>query len=132
ADKDGTIGYSFMVSNGNGAKAESDRYKKFAADINVKLLDKALAIDLYGDLMDLSTIQRRTTVAAFAGYQSDDITAGVQYAMQTVSTETVGSAPATDDVTPNALSFFARATIMPKQLMAFARFDIWDANSKAT
>lgn len=132
ADKDGMIGYSFMISNGNGAKVESDKYKKFAADVNVKLLDRALAIDIYGDLMDLNQFQRQTTVSAFAGYTSEAITAGVQYAMQTLSTETVGSAPPTDDVTPNALSVFARATILPKQLMAFARYDIWNPNSKNT
>jgi hypothetical protein len=129
ADKDGMIGYSVMISNGNGAKAESDKYKKFAGEVNVKLLDKALAIDIYGDLMDLSTIQRRTNVSAFAGYQSDAITAGLQYAMQTISTNTT---PATEDQTPSALSFFARAAIMPKQLMVFARYDMWNPNSKNT
>jgi hypothetical protein len=45
----GTLGYMFMVGNGNSAKPETDAYKWFYGDVYAKLLNKRLLIDVYAD-----------------------------------------------------------------------------------
>jgi hypothetical protein len=131
-DQASTIGYSVMISNGNGAKTETDKYKKFAGELNAKLLDKTIVLEAYADYMDLAPIgdtNRNTmTVKGMASYVTDPITVGVEYAMQTMA----GQSATHTDVTPNGFWVFARGYILPKQLNWYARYDMYDPNSDAS
>lgn len=147
-DQPGLYNYSFMISNGNGAKEESDKYKKFALELNGWFMDKSIVVELYGDYMDkaagktvitstsaaVDTVkgldQSNMTLKFVAGYTSDPITAGVEYAMQTQKNQS--TVVAGTDATPSGLSIFARGTILKKQLMWFARYDMFDPDTKAS
>ncbi len=123
-------GYSVMISNGNGAKQESDKFKKLAIDLNGMFMDKHIALDVYYDMMGTTDTSTNTTLKATLGYISDPVSVGVEYLMQTIahrSTTTVGG-----DATPSGLSVYARGTIIPKQLSAFVRYDMYDPDSKST
>ena len=147
-DDGGAYNYSVMISNGNGAKTENDKYKKFALDLNGKFMENHVLVDVYADYMDKTTaasvttkatatpltatnvVQNNTTIKLTAGYVSDPITVGVEYLMQTLkgqSTFVAGS-----DAAPSGLSVFLRGTIMEKQLSWFARYDMYDPDSKST
>ena len=123
-------GYSVMLSNGNGAKQENDKFKKLMLDVNGMFLDKHIAVDVYYDMMGTTDTSTNTTLQATIGYTSDVVSVGAEYLMQTLghrSTITVGN-----DATPSGLSVFARATLLSKQLMVFARYDMYDPDSKAS
>ena len=131
-DQASTIGYSLMISNGNGAKTETDKYKKIAGELNAKLLDKALVLEAYADYSDLAPIgdtNRNTmTIKGMAAYTTDPITVGFEYAMQTMA----GQSATHTDVKPNGWWVFARGYILPKQLNWYARYDMYDPNADAT
>jgi hypothetical protein len=146
-DQPSLYNYSVMISNGNGAKAENNKYKKFAFEANGWFLDKSLVVELYADYSDVAAgataistrikpdtlkgvDQSNMTIKAVAGYMSDPISIGVEYVMQTQKGQSMISAGT--DATPNGLSIFAHGTILNKQLMWFARYDMYDPDSKAT
>jgi hypothetical protein len=148
-DQPGLYNYAVMISNGNGAKPDNTKDKKLSVELNGWFLDKKIVVEAYMDLMGKPTVagptttivgtdttkasnydQSTMTLKFLAGYMSDPITIGVEYVMQTLtgqSTITAGG-----DATPNGLSVFARGTILQKQLMWFARYDMFDPDSKAT
>lgn len=136
-DNEKMFGYSAMISNGNGAKAENDKYKKFAGELNAKLADNKVVIEVYGDYMDVAPtkdslgVHNRSnmTVKGMAAYLSDPITVGAEYAMQTMAGQS--RYVAYSDAVQTGLSVFARGAILLKQLNWFARFDMYDPDTKA-
>jgi hypothetical protein len=146
-DNDKNFGYSALISNGNGAKDETDKYKAFTGELNAKFMDKHIVIDVSGDYMDKATVasvtkivgtdttkasnvaQSNSLIKVAVAYTSSPITVGVVYAMHTLTGQSNSVAGADADQT--GLSIFARGEIIPKQLNFFARFDMFDPDSKA-
>jgi hypothetical protein len=143
-DAEKNFGYSAMISNGIGAMEENDKYKKFAGELNAKFLDQHIILEVYGDYMDKPSIakikigadsvlgqaQSNTTIKGFAAYTSDPVTIGIEYAAQTQRGQS--NIVAGDDASVSALSMFVRGTLISKQLYAFARYDMYDPNTKAS
>ena len=146
-DNDKNFGYSALISNGNGAKDETDKYKAFTGELNAKFMDKHIVIDVSGDYMDKATVasitkivgtdttkasnvaQSNSLIKVAAAYTSTPVTVGVVYAMHTLKGQSNSVAGA--DADQSGLSIFARGQIIPKQLNVFARFDIFDPDTKA-
>lgn len=129
-DDEKAYGYSVFISNGNGAKLESDKFKKLTVEANGGFLDKHLWVDAYFDVMGLNDTANQTTIHLAAGYTTDMFTVGGEWFTQTqkgASAVTPGN-----DANPTGFSVFARAAIMKNQLMAFARYDSFDPDSKAS
>jgi hypothetical protein len=127
-DNDKNYGYSLMISNGNGAKQENDKFKKVAIDLNGAFMDKHIWVDAYYDVMGLSDTSNQSTIHVALGYTSDMVSVGGEWFTQTkahASSITTGN-----DATPTGFSVFARASIINKQLMVFARYDSFDPDSK--
>lgn len=144
-DNDKNFGYSALVSNGSGAKDETDKYKAFTGEVFAKFMDKHIVVDLSGDYMDMATAsviiigkdtaheaksvaESKSLLKIAAAYTSDPITVGVVYAMHTLKGQSGTTAGA--DAEQTGLSIFARGQIIPKQLNFFARYDIFDPDSK--
>jgi hypothetical protein len=136
-DNEKMIGYSAMISNGNGAKAENDKYKKFAGEVNANLMENKIILEAYADYTDLAPTKdslgshdrSNATIKGMAAYMSDPITIGAEYALQTMSGQS--RYVAYGDAAQSGLSVFARGYILPKQLNWFARFDMFDPDTKA-
>ena len=133
-DPEKAYSYSVMISNGNGAKQENDKFKKVAIDLNGGFLDKHLWVDAYFDIMGHSDSSNNTTIKLTAGYTMDIFTVGLEYAMQTLAKQStaIQTTNTQTDATPTGISIFARASLIDKQLMVFARYDMYDPDSKAT
>ena len=146
-DKEKNFGYSAFISNGMGAKDETDKYKDFSGEVNANLLDKHIVIDLSGDYMDKATVSKITDVVGTdttratnvaqsnsllkiaAAYQSAPITVGLVYAMHTLAGQSLSVAGT--DAVQNGISIFAHGAIIPKSLNVFARYDIYNPDTKA-
>jgi hypothetical protein len=146
-DNDKNFGYSAMISNGNGAKDETDKYKAFTGEINAKFMDKHIVLDVAGDYMDKANIpvviigkdtaheainvtQSNSLIKIAAAYTSSQITVGVVYAMHNLNGQS--KSVAGNDAVQTGLSIFAHGTIIEKQLRAFARFDMFDPDKNAS
>jgi hypothetical protein len=146
-DNDKNFGYSAMISNGNGSKDETDKYKAFTGEVNAKFLDKHIVIDVAGDYMDKATVpvviigkdtahqaksveQSNSLIKIAAAYTSTPVTVGVVYAMHNLKGQS--KSVAGNDANQTGLSIFARAAIIEKQLNVFARYDMFDPDSKAS
>ncbi|MDP4199230.1 MAG: hypothetical protein Q8922_05665 [Bacteroidota bacterium] len=145
-DKDKNFGYSAMISNGVGAKDETDKYKDFTGEVNAKFLDQHIVIDIAGDYMDKATQkklynktntdsatnvdQSNSLIKFAAAYTSSQVTVGIVYAMHTLAGQSLSVAGT--DAVQTGLSIFARGAIIPKQLNLFARYDMFDPDSKAS
>jgi len=140
-DKDKDFGYSALISNGSGAKDEVDKYKAFTGEVFAKFLDKHIVIDLSGDYMDkanaTTTINKDTIkgvaesnslLKVAAAYTSSPITAGIVYAMHTLKGQS--GTTSGGDAEQTGLSIFVRGQIIEKQLNFFARYDIFNPDSK--
>ncbi|HEY3876173.1 MAG TPA: hypothetical protein VGM92_11910 [Candidatus Kapabacteria bacterium] len=140
-DNDKNYGYSALISNGTGAKDETDKYKAFTGEVNAKFMDKHIVVDISGDYMDkanaTTTINKDTIkgvaqsnslLKVAAAYTSSAITGGVVYAMHTLTGQS--GTTSGGDAEQTGLSFFIRGQIIEKQLNFFARYDIFDPDSK--
>jgi hypothetical protein len=140
-DEDKNFGYSALISNGSGAKDEVDKYKAYTGEVYAKFMDKHIVIDVSGDYMDkanaTTTINKDTIknvaqsnslVKAAAIYTSSVITGGVVYAMHTLKGQS--GTTSGGDAEQTGLSIFVRGQIIEKQLNFFARYDIFDPDSK--
>jgi hypothetical protein len=155
-DKSRTFGYAALVSNGSGAQDETNRYKKFTGELNASLFEHHLILEVMGDYQEVASgltvndaailpagtlntfdtvktsaadvNQSTTTLKLFGAYTSAQITAGIVYASQTLIAQSLSTAGA--DAVVSAISIFARGTIVPNALNAFARYDWYDPNTK--
>lgn len=136
----GTLGYNLMIGNGSGTKLESDKYKRFYGDLWAKFFNQKLVVDLYGDYerVQLSPYYKgRRVMKAFVAYQTDPVTIGVTYVMQTQEQFSISTPPGgvsdTADIAASGFSVFVRGPIKKDKLNFFARFDSFnpDNNFKA-
>jgi len=146
----GTAGYNLMIGNGsvgtppNGQKAENDMFKKFYGDIWAKLFDKKLVLDFYADyerdqLTDLATgrpfPKSKYTFKGFIAYQSRKVTIGVEAFMQTqqnfsIYTQTGSTKADTANAYSVGISGYIYGPIWKKKLGFFARYDIYNPDTK--
>jgi len=135
----GDYGYNFMVSNGSGAKPETDRFKKFYANVYAKFMDQKIILDLGADnewTQSHPNQKSKTTYKVFLGYQTKTFTAGIEAFQQVQKNNSLiyddQIPPAIQD-TVNALasgiSVFARGSITGK-LGYILRYDYYNPDSK--
>lgn len=127
-DDAGTFGYVAMIGNGQGAKAENNKYKKFYAQLNAKPT-KELLLEGYVDFEPNLGDKNKTTLKGFAAYQTKEFTVGAEVVRQTQAKAGVNGA----DIVPFGLALFAWSPIPGvENLNAFARFDSFDPDTKVT
>ena len=126
-------GYDVMYANGTGAKPETDRYKRLYADVWGKFMDKKIIVNAYYDLQRLSEVpQDNSTLKFFAAYNTDPITVGVEYFMQTQGNAIIDSTGNKTDKKPQGIEVFVRGQIIEKKLGFFARYDTFDPDNNNT
>jgi hypothetical protein len=108
------FGYHILLANGTHVNAETNTKKKGMLSLRVRPADK-FVLEAYGDYEDRVGSADRVTYFGFAGYQTDRLRAGAQYAQQTRN-ETG------EDVELRILSGFLAASVSEK-LWAFGRID---------
>ncbi len=131
----GDYGYNFMISNGTGAKPETDRFKKFYANVYAKFMDQKVILDIGADnewTQSHPYQKSKTTYKIFLGYQTKKFTAGVEAFQQVQKNNTILTETATAD-TVNSLasgvSVFVRGPIN-KKLGYVLRYDYYNPDSK--
>ncbi len=151
-DNDKDFGYALAIVNSdNSSKVEDIKDKVVAFDLNAKFMDKHIVVDVAGDdggvptaasIADVSfpTYTPDSTKAAnvsesnslwkiAAAYTSSVFTIGALYANHTLGGQS--KSVAGNDAVQTDLSVFANATIIDKSLRVFARYDMFDPDSKA-
>ena len=132
------FGYALAIANSdNSSKVEDFRDKVLAADLNAKFMDKHIVLDVSGDVagagtatsgLDSTYSQSNSLWKVAAAYTSTPITIGIVYANHTLGAQS--KTVAGEDVVQSGLSIFAHGEIIPKALGAFARYDMYDPNTK--
>ena len=108
------FGYHVMVGNGAHVGAETDTKKKGMAEVRFRPASQ-FVIELYGDYEDRVDSADRYLVFGFAGYNTESLRAGLQYAQQT-RMETGG------DIDLRIISGFITMSLS-EQLWLLARVD---------
>ena len=135
----GDYGYNFMISNGSGAKPETDRFKKFYANVYAKFMDQKIILDLGADnewAQSHPNQKSKTTYKVFLGYQTKTFAVGIEAFQQVQENNSLiynDQVPATIQDTVNALasgiSVFARGSIT-KKMGYVLRYDYYNPDSK--
>ncbi|MGM0547160.1 MAG: porin [Bacteroidota bacterium] len=77
----GNLNYHLFVGNGNGNKADVDKGKKVSLALSYNLTD-AIVVEGYGDVNSRTNNPDSYTGQVFAGYESDELNAGLLYSYQ--------------------------------------------------
>lgn len=137
----GNFGYNVLVGNGSAQKLESDIFKKFYGDFWVKLLNQKLVFDIYADyertMMTPVLHKYKSNIKFDAIYTTDALTVGVEvYAQElhnydgfTNPTVTPFETDTTNGV-GMGVSGFVRGTIIKDKLNFFARYDMFNPDTK--
>jgi len=132
----GNLGYHFMIGNGTAQKLENDKFKKFYGDVYAWVLNKKVFIDLYGDYerSQLAPYQKsKTTYKATVAYQTAPFTIGVEAGQQVQQNYGINLSTPSDslnDVVPLGISIFTRGNIIKEKLNFYARYDMFQQDSK--
>ena len=134
------FGYAVaIVNSNNSSKIENFRDKVLAGDVNAKFLDKHIVLDVSGDVAGAATAtsgldsgysESNSLWKVAAAYTSAPITVGVVYANHTLGAQS--KSVAGQNLVQSGLSIFAHGQIIPKALNAFARYDMFDPDTKAS
>ena len=134
--KNENVGYDVMVGNNNGAKIENNNFKKLYTSLYAYFLDKKLVVQGNYEVgrSALSPIEKNvSTVKAFAAYKTSATTIGVE-AFRQIQTNNAsyvtGIDTAFSDVAPSGISFFLTQQLTKDKLNFFARFDVYNPDSK--
>jgi hypothetical protein len=76
------VGYHVMVGNGTHVNQETNTKKKAMGSLRIRPVEH-IVLEAYGDYEDRVGSGNRVTYFGFAGYQADNLRAGVQYGQQT-------------------------------------------------
>jgi hypothetical protein len=134
--KNENVGYDLMVGNNNGARVENNNFKKLYTSLYAYFLDKKLVIQGNYEVgrAALSPIQKNiSTIKVFAAYKTSETTVGVEAFRQVQtnnSTYLTGIDTAYSDVKPSGISFFLTQQLTKDKLNFFARFDMYNPDSK--
>jgi len=139
-DDKGNFGYDLMVGNGSAQKIETDIYKKYYGDVYAKFMDQKIIIDLYADheeTKDLPGYHRsKTAYKLFVAYATDKVTVGVEAFQQmqhnyvVVANSSTDPKPDTTDASTFGLSVFVKGVIIKEKLNFFARYDMYNPDTK--
>jgi hypothetical protein len=135
--KNENVGYDVMVGNNNGAKPENNNFKKLYTSLYAYFLDKKLVIqgNYETGRTALNPVEKNfSTFKAFIGYKTPTTTVGIDAfkQLQTNSSSYLQgtSDTASIDAEPFGISFFVTQQLKKDKLNLFARFDIYDPDSK--
>jgi hypothetical protein len=134
--KNENVGYDLMVGNNNGAKVENNNFKKLYTSLYAYFFDKKLVIQGNYEVgrAALSPIKKNiSTLKAFAAYKTSKTTVGVEAFRQIQTNNTTyvtGIDTAFSDVKPSGISFFLTQQLTKDKLNFFARFDVYNPDSK--
>jgi hypothetical protein len=128
----GDYGYNLMISNGSGAKPETDKFKKFYADMYIKFMDQKFMLDLGIDneRSQLSPYMKsKTTYKAFLAYQTKPFTMGLEAFQQVQKNATVvtGQLPSND--VASGITVFAKGPLTDK-LSYVLRYDNYNPDTQ--
>jgi hypothetical protein len=129
--KNDNFGYSVLVSDGTGAKPETDAFKWFSGDIYAKFLNKKLIFDFYADYNRINLVEgwhhERSTAKIFIAYTEPKFTVGVEAFINNLTGDDVATkiAGGKDTITTKAsgISLFVRGKLYKDKLGFFARYD---------
>ena len=146
-DSDGMTNYWLMYGNNSGVGAETDKYKRFYAHIDLKPIDK-FRVTVYADYKMQSNINDPTstavpkktlgsnvlTSALFLGFaEKGSYSVGVEGFYQIFNNGYIhGTAPITiDDKNALGISFFG-SYFLNSDLNLFGRYDYYEPNMAST
>ena len=139
-------GYDLMIGNGQSAKIENNMYKKFYGDVWAKFLDKKLILDIYSDYepqieapLPGGSMKGHITnnmIKGFIAYTTPKLTVAVEAFVNNLNNEDQGvqtAAPDTKDTLTafaEGISFYVKGPILKNKLGFFARYDMYNPNTK--
>lgn len=126
AGENNEFNYMVMEANGTSVRLESDRYKKFYAMANYRLLEN-LVVEGYGDYEDRATDKYKYTAKGIIAWDSKPFTVGVEVVDQLDHC----TCPPNGEKNRLGVSSYARVPFMSDpEVVAFARYDRWEADTK--
>jgi hypothetical protein len=145
-DEEGNYSYTVMYANGSSTGLEKNKYKRFYAQVHLKPF-KNFQTTLYADLNGKANINdpnsatkpsatignNSTTYAAFAGYAvKEKYSFGVEGYLQTTQNgNKIGAKTPYEISILNTLGYSLFGTYnFTKELVAVARYDFFDPNTK--
>lgn len=127
-DADAMFGYGVMISNGNGFKPESNKFKKFSGEFIAKPV-KELSLEVVADYEPWVKDSNKTTIKGLVAYQAEKFTVGAEYIQQTMA-KGGGDTATTLDLSPQVISLFAWAPIPGVEgLNGIVRYDMFNPNT---
>ena len=139
------IGYALQVGNGSSAKPESDIFKKFRGNLYVSTLGQKLTVGLYGDYVPTGLVPHyhtsNMTMKVYASFKTEKFRVGAEVFQQTNHNSDIfkvadgnGSIAAAQNDTATGVqmgwSVFASASIIKNKLNIFARYDMYNPDTK--
>jgi hypothetical protein len=140
--KEENVGYDILIGNSNGAKLENNNFKKIYTSLYAYFLDKKLVIqgNFEHDIKALHPLSKEiTTFKAFAAYKTSKTTIGAE-AFKQLQTNNAsylqGTLPTADtiytDVASSGVSLYLTHELTKDKLNLFARFDLYNPDTKFT
>jgi len=134
------IGYQIQVGNGNSAKPETDRFKKYRATLYTSFMQQKITVGVYGDYNPIQLYPYQistTTMKVYADFKSDWFRIGAEMFMQTNKNGDIFRPSLTDTTKKNdtadgvqsGISVFLSGKICSK-LNYFARYDMYNPDTK--
>jgi hypothetical protein len=141
--KPAMVGYILQIGNGSSAVPENDPYKKVRANVYVSFLSQSLTIGFYGDYTTQQYSPYHTsnmTMKAYASFKTENFRIGVEAFQQTNQNSDIYGVydPSTKLISKNdtssgiqmGVSVFGSAGIIKNKLNVFARFDMYNPDTK--
>ncbi len=134
--KNENVGYDILVGNSNGAKLENNKYKKIYTSLYFYLLNKKVVIqgNYEHDRTAATPVhQDINNFKAYAAYHTSSTTFAVEAFTQLKTNNTQymeGANTLYSDVAPSGISFYVTQTLTPDKLRFFARYDIYNPDTK--
>ncbi len=120
--KNGKYGYNFMVGNGVGTRAETDKYKVVYLNLWTKLFDKRLYLEFFQDYNKTDDNRHIATSKGFVAWKTSNYSFGTELVHQKRGGFGLGN----HDIKIVGLSVFTHAAITKDKLRAFARYDSYN------
>lgn len=126
------LNYHLMVGNGTLSRPENDIFKTFYADINAKLFQERLILDLYTDYSRLNWKpdwhHDRHMIKGMVAYSSPRFTLGIESFLNTIRKDVqagIADVAIIDTIDNRAIAFsiFARGLLYRDLLGFFIRYD---------
>jgi hypothetical protein len=141
-DKSVVYGYNFLVANGTGAKPQNLNGKVFKwiyGDAFVGILNHRLIFDLYADFQRMNLTpgehghSSRQMIKGTVAWVTPKLTVGVETFVNRLKQAETGfrtSGKDTLDGLATGTSFYLQGNLVKGKLNAFARYDIYNPNTK--